>query len=93
MLETFTTIATTLGLPVACLVVLAFFCWQMYTNFQEDTKRQGEFFREELNAQREHSSEREKIFYEQLTGFRTVLQEFQETLEKINVRLDYIEQK
>lgn len=93
MLETFTAIAGTFGVPTACLAVLAFFCWKMYNNFQEDNKRQEEFFKEELKAQRERSNEREKVFYEQLTGFQTVLEEFQQTLEKINMRLDYIEKK
>lgn len=83
-LDTILTIITTVGFPIAAVIGCAFFIARMSKTYREDLT-------EQLEVQQAKADEREEKLYSQLNEFNKSLQGFNNTLVKIDTRLELLE--
>lgn len=83
-LDTILTIITTVGFPIAAVIGCAFFIARMSKTYREDLT-------EQLEVQQAKADEREEKLYGQLNEFNKSLQGFNNTLVKIDTRLELLE--
>ena len=77
---------TSLGFPIVCVLALGWFVYQNSKNQREDNKAQ-------MEAMAERCQKREDKLYEQIDKFNVVLNSFNETLIRIDARLEALERK
>ena len=77
---------TSLGFPIVCVIALGWFVYQNSKNQREDNKAQ-------MEAMAERCQKREDKLYEQIDKFNVVLNSFNETLIRIDARLEALERK
>lgn len=83
-LDTILTIITTVGFPITAVIGCAFFIARMSKTYREDLT-------EQLEVQQAKADEREEKLYGQLNEFNKSLQGFNNTLVKIDTRLELLE--
>lgn len=83
-LETLLSAITTVGFPIVAVIGCAFFIMHMTKTYREDLNKQ-------LEVQQAKSDEREEKLYTQLGEFNKSLQGFNNTLIKIDTRLELLE--
>lgn len=81
-IEVITSLITTVGFPIVAVIVCGYFIYKITQTYRDD-----------LNKQLERSAEREERLYTQLGEFGETLNNFNETLTRIDVRLEALEQK
>lgn len=77
---------TSLGFPVVCVIGLGLFIREVWKNNREDTQKQMEQITSDAKA-------REDILYKQIEKFSTSLDKFNETLVRIDTRLEALEKR
>lgn len=82
--EVITQLITTVGFPIAAVVVCGFFIYKITQTYREDLTKQ-------LDIQQQKAEAREERLYEQLADFGDSLNSFNETLNRIDVRLAALE--
>lgn len=79
-----------LGFPIVCVIVLAWFIYTAWNKLEDKNTKQMENMATRCQA-------REDKLYEQIDKFNTTMNNFNETLIKIDTRLEtvehYVEQK
>jgi len=83
-MESVVTLIQTLGFPVVCVVALAWFIYTAWNKLEAKNEKQIEQMSARCQA-------REDKLYEQIDKFNTTLNNFNETLVKIDTRLEYVE--
>lgn len=81
-IEAITSLISTVGFPIVAVIICGYFIYKITQTYRDD-----------LNKQLEKAAEREERLYLQLGEFGTTLNNFNETLTRIDVRLEALEQK
>lgn len=83
-METIVTIIQTLGFPIACVIGMGYFIFNMWD-------RQTKEWQAQSDAMAERCQKREDKLYEQINRFNDTLNSFNETLIRIDTRLEVLE--
>lgn len=83
-IDTMTSLISSVGFPIACVLGLAWFLWQMWKKQQADNEKQVETLMKQNEA-------REERYSKQIDKFNDTLQNFNTTLIRIDARLENVE--
>lgn len=77
-------IISTVGFPIVAVIACGFFIYKIYLLYRTDCNNRIK----EIEGSAEH---REKLLYEQINSFTEVLDNFSETLIRVDAKLESIE--
>ena len=85
-IELVNSMIASVGFPIACVIALAWFVWNIWKQQQESNK-------EQIQACRDYNKAREEKYCQQIDKFNETLDNFNATLIKIDARLENVEKK